>query len=89
MHYVYFLQSQVAGRYYVGITNNVERRLNEHNSGLVKSTATYKPWQIKRIEKYGNINEATRRERFIKAKHSRKIIELIIADNNGPVVPIP
>ena len=88
MYYVYFLQSELNGRYYVGITNNVERRLKEHNSGIVRSTAPYKPWELKRIEKYVDINQAAQRERFVKAKHSRKIIEMIIADNNEPVAQL-
>jgi putative endonuclease len=78
MHHVYFLQSELNGRYYVGITDNVERRLNEHNSGRVRSTAPYKPWRIRRVEEYVDISQATKRERFIKAKHSRKIIEIIL-----------
>ena len=88
MHYVYFLQSSLTGRYYVGITNNVARRLAEHNSGAVRSTAPYKPWELKKIEKYGNICQARQRERFVKAKHSRKIIEKIIASKIGPVAQL-
>ncbi|MFC1496125.1 GIY-YIG nuclease family protein [Candidatus Margulisiibacteriota bacterium] len=78
MHYLYILQSKKTGRYYVGVTNNVQRRLKEHNSGTVKSTGYYRPWVLKKTEEYSNIKEAYRRERFIKAKHSRKIIEKII-----------
>ena len=88
MHYVYYLQSKLNGRYYVGITNNIERRLMEHNTGFVKSTAPYKPWELKRLEKFTTAGQAMKRERFIKAKHSRRIIELIIADNNGPVAQL-
>ena len=77
-HYVYILQSEKNKRYYVGVTNNVERRIGEHNLGKVKSTAPYKPWSLKRKEEYPDINTAYKRERFIKAKHSRRIIETII-----------
>ena len=87
-YYVYILQSEINGRYYVGMTNDFERRLEEHNSGRVKSTAPYKPWVVKRIEKYADLCSATQRERFIKAKHSRRIIEEIVADNNGPVAQL-
>jgi putative endonuclease len=77
MYYLYILQSEKTGRYYIGVTSNVQRRLKEHNSGLVKSTAPYKPWELKRVEEFSDINSAYQRERFIKAKHSRKIIEKI------------
>jgi putative endonuclease len=79
MHYVYILQSELNGRFYIGTTNNVIRRLSEHNSGLVKSTAPYMPWELKKTEKYANISQARRREQFIKTKHSRIIIEKILA----------
>jgi len=79
MYFLYILQSQKDKRYYIGVTNDVKRRFKEHNSGSVKSTAHYKPWIIKRIEEYPLINLAYQRERFIKAKHSRKIIGKIVA----------
>ena len=79
MYYLYILQSQAKGRYYVGVSGNVDKRLKEHNSGIVKSTAPYKPWIIKCVEEFPDIKLAYQRERFIKDKHSRKIIEKIIA----------
>ena len=88
MHYVYYLQSELNSRYYIGITNDVDRRLKEHNSGTVRSTAPNKPWKLMRVERYENASEAANREHSIKAKHSRRIIERIIADHNGPVAQL-
>jgi len=79
MHYLYILQSEINGRFYIGVTNDIERRIGEHNSGLVRSTSPYCPWVVKRIEEFHTIDEAYQRERFIKAKHSKIIIEKIIA----------
>ena len=79
MHFVYILQSKKTNKYYVGVTANIDRRLKEHNSGSVKSTAPYKPWTLKKLEKYADIKSAYRREKFIKSKHSKTIIEKIIA----------
>ena len=78
MYYLYILQSEINNRYYIGVSNDVQRRLLEHNSGSVKSTAPYKPWIIRKIEEFPTINLAYQRERFIKSKKSRKIIEIII-----------
>jgi len=78
MHYLYIIQSLKTGRYYIGVTIDAKRRVDEHNSGAVKSTAPYIPWELKRLEEFPDINSAYKRERFIKAKHSRKIIEKII-----------
>lgn len=48
--YVYFLQSSVSGRSYIGMTNDVLRRLRQHNGELVggaKYTAKARPWALK------------------------------------------
>jgi len=79
MYYVYILQSMENGRCYVGVTSNLSRRLREHNSGSVKSTAPHRPWEFKKAQEFTDIKLAYRREAFIKSKHSRKIIEKIIS----------
>ena len=77
-YYVYFLQSQKDSSYYIGVTGDITIRLNDHNTGLSKSTTSKRPWVIKRIEKYPDIKTAYRRERFLKANKSHKIIKKII-----------
>lgn len=42
--YVYALRSLKDLRIYVGMTQNIEIRLSEHNKGKTKSTKAYKPW---------------------------------------------
>jgi len=81
-YYVYFLKSLKDGSYYIGVSDNYVRRLKEHNSSLSKSTRFKKPWQLVRLEEFNNINSVYRREKFLKAKKSRKIIEKIINSNN-------
>ena len=47
MYYLYILYSEKYDRYYVGQTNDPERRLEEHNSALKNSyTAKYRPWKM-------------------------------------------
>jgi len=43
MHIVYILKSKKKNRYYVGCTSNLDRRIDEHNNGKVKSTNGYTP----------------------------------------------
>ena len=83
IYFVYYLESSKDGSYYIGVTNCVRRRLFEHNSGLSKSTASKKPWILRKTEEYPNINLAYQREIFLKKKKSKKIIEKII---NSPDV---
>jgi putative endonuclease len=56
---VYILQSEVDGDYYKGVTQNIEKRLLEHNSGESKFTSTKLPWnlvykKLQIIKKYYN-----------------------------------
>jgi len=44
--YVYILYSEKLSRFCVGITNNINRRLKEHNSGLSSFTKFGIPWKL-------------------------------------------
>ena len=46
MYYVYVLQSKRDKHFYIGKTNNLERRLNEHNSGHTQSTKSRRPFVL-------------------------------------------
>ncbi len=46
MFYVYILLSEKDRNIYVGKTNNIQRRLCEHNSGQVASTRSRRPFQL-------------------------------------------
>jgi putative endonuclease len=45
-YYVYILQSRVNDSFYKGITNDLSRRLAEHNNREEKSTCSYVPWDL-------------------------------------------
>jgi len=47
---VYAIQSELSNRIYVGQTDDLSRRLNEHNVGRVKSTKKEAPWKILAVE---------------------------------------
>jgi putative endonuclease len=54
---------------YSGQTNNLERRLLEHNSGKVRSakyTKAHRPVKLVYFEKFSTLQEAMKREREIK-----------------------
>ena len=46
MYYIYILQSQKDKSKYIGLTGNLKRRINEHNSGLSKYSNTKRPFKI-------------------------------------------
>lgn len=67
MFYVYILKSKSCGRYYIGHTEDVDKRLERHNNGLVTSTKHYIPWEIIHIENFQARTEAHKREVQIKS----------------------
>lgn len=68
--------------YYTGVTNDIERRLYEHDAGLDQETYTYirRPLELKYLELFDDINKAIEREKQIK-KLSRKKKEALFAEN--------
>ena len=48
--YCYAIQSEISNRVYIGQTDDLYRRLKEHNDGRVKSTKQEIPWKILAIE---------------------------------------
>jgi putative endonuclease len=75
---VYILRSLEHNRYYIGHSENVEKRVSEHNFGKVRSTKAYRPWKIIYTEKKENKKEAYAREMQIKSfKHGEAFKKLI------------
>ena len=72
MVYVYVLQSeQVPGRYYIGITDDLMRRLEEHNSGKSIHTNKFKPWKIAVSIGFADAAKATAFEIYLKSGSGR------------------
>jgi len=78
MFYVYILKSKINGAYYIGSCENIEKRLFQHNDGLVLSTKRYLPWGLVYKEAYDTLSKARRREKQIKSWKRRKAIEHLI-----------
>ena len=72
-YYVYIVKC-ADGLYYTGVTNYLERRLWEHNTGYVKNCFTYRrrPVILLYEEKYHNVNNAIAREKQIKGWSRKK-----------------
>ena len=84
-YYIYILYSESSDRYYIGHTQNVENRLQEHNEGTrsnqsKKYTFKHRPWKIAAQFEVGkNRGEAIKIEKYIKRQKSRKFIEKVIS----------
>jgi len=67
MWYVYILQSEKDSHFYVGLTNNLKKRVNSHNLGKVFSTKRRIPFTLIYYEAYLNKYDASKREQFLKS----------------------
>ena len=67
MIYVYIIKSLKDNGYYVGISDNLEKRLKRHNKGNVRSTKSRRPFILVKSELYDNYSLARQREKEIKS----------------------
>ena len=75
MYTVYVLRSERDQKRYIGTTNNIEERLLEHKSGLVKSTKNRRPLKLIYTEEYEDKTESLRREKFFKSGQGREYLK--------------
>jgi putative endonuclease len=75
---VYVIQSKVDNRLYVGMSKNVQNRLQEHNIGRVFSTKGYRPWILVYTEFIGERKNARQREKYFKSGFGKEHLKSII-----------
>jgi putative endonuclease len=84
MHIVY-IKSLIRSRFYIGQTENIDNRLNQHNKGKVKSTRGYLPWEVIYTEKFSARSDACKREQEIKRFKSGILFKKLISRGAGVV----
>jgi putative endonuclease len=77
-YFVYILQSEQDGSYYIGHTADLKERIQRHNQGRSLYTRLKIPWKLIYHEVYGSRVEAMRREKEIKSTKSKKYIEQLV-----------
>ena len=75
MYFVYVLKSINSDKFYIGHTNDINKRLVEHNTGLSDYTSKYMPWELIYHEAYQTRSLAMRREKSLK-NHAKGFQEL-------------
>lgn len=76
MFYVYIIYSQSHRVKYIGQTENLLNRLNEHNNGLLsKYTKNKGPWELIHKEEFKTRKEAMSREKYLKTGVGRDWIK--------------
>jgi putative endonuclease len=75
---VYIMASKRSGTLYLGVTNDLDRRVYQHKSGLIEGfTKRYNVDRLVWFDGYGDIREAIGREKQIKSWNRAWKIRLI------------
>ena len=67
MYYVYILQSEKSGQWYTGRTNDLRKRLSQHNLGQSTWTKGGVPWKLIYYEACIDEKDAQAREKYLKS----------------------
>ncbi|MBU6500805.1 MAG: GIY-YIG nuclease family protein [Patescibacteria group bacterium] len=78
MYYVYILKSSKTGKYYIGYTSDLKKRLNYHNNGRTPSLRKHIPLGVARIEEFRYYDDARKRERQIKSYKSGEAFKRLL-----------
>jgi putative endonuclease len=74
MWYVYILRSAIDNKLYIGSTDNINRRLSEHNFGKVDSTKNRIPLQLEAYLAVKDKSKAIELEQYLKTGSGRAIL---------------
>ncbi|HEX5212123.1 MAG TPA: GIY-YIG nuclease family protein [Pseudolabrys sp.] len=72
MMYVYILASiDFPGETYIGLTDDLRKRLAAHNAGQARHTSKFKPWRLVTYLAFSNKDKAVAFERYLKSSSGR------------------
>lgn len=80
MNYVYILRSKKDNRLYVGRTDNLKRRFQEHITGKAWTTKRMLPVTLIFYEAFINKNDAIKREKYFKTSKGRSTIKMMLTE---------
>ena len=86
MYYIYILRSRKDNKHYIGYTNNLERRLQDHARGKSASVRHRSPFELVYKEQHLSKEEAVRRERQIKSYKGGEAFKNLISNSSVPIV---
>ena len=70
MAFVYVIKSLKDGNFYIGSTDDLNRRIKDHNSGKNRSTKNRRPFKLVYFEQFDTKYQAEKREKLFKNSHS-------------------
>lgn len=77
MYTVYVLRDK-DGKLYKGLTNNLERRVKEHNGGHTITTSRMRDFEVVYKEEYKDFEVARKRELYFKTATGRRLLKKLL-----------
>jgi len=76
-YYIYAIKSLSRNYIYVGLTNNLNRRISDHNKGYNKTTKPYAPFKLIYTEEFKTRVEARIKEKYLKSGVGKEFLKSI------------
>lgn len=68
MHYIYLIRSiSFPKETYIGLTKDLNRRIDQHNKGTTPHTAKFTPWKLVAMVGFEDLKSAIEFERYMKS----------------------
>jgi len=83
MFYIYILQSFKNKSLYIGYTNDLRKRFNEHNTGKNIATKPFRPYKLIFYEAFLNKKDAKNREEYLKSGWGFRSIKKMLKNYLG------
>jgi putative endonuclease len=74
-YFVYALKSQSRNYIYVGLTNNLERRIFQHQTGKERTTKPYRPYTLIYYESFSSRQLARDKEKYLKSGVGKEFLK--------------
>lgn len=81
MYFVYVLRSLKDNKFYIGFSEDVSQRVEEHNSGKNISTKNRRPFKLMYYEAHLSKLDALKRERYFKTAKGKTMLKKILENS--------
>jgi len=78
MYYVYILYSEKLDKLYIGRTEDLKRRIKDHNTGSSTFCKSGKPWKIVHYQAFVSKKDSIREESFLKTGKGRQRVNYLL-----------
>ena len=78
VYFAYVLKSKHFDYFYKGHCKDLQKRLDQHNSGMTVSIRPYIPFEIVYFEEFETLSEAINREKYFKSSRGRQFLKKIL-----------